>query len=100
MNGPTIHPGALVGIGGFLLLACLLLAALGFFALWVWMLVDCAQSPEPPGNTSHRVTWILILVFTSWIGAVLYYFIVRRPRVADQRTRRYTSPPMPPRLRT
>ena len=89
-----------VGLGFFLLFGTMILSALGLFALWIWMLVDCAQSPEPPGNTSHRVTWVLILVFTSWLGAVLYYFIVRRPREAARRSRHFTSPPMPPRMHT
>jgi biotin transporter BioY len=84
--------------GAVLLVGSIVVTVLGFFAFWLWMLIDCAQSPEPPGNTSHRLTWILIIIFTGWIGAIIYYFVVRRPRETLRRSRSYTSPPMPPRM--
>jgi len=49
----------------------------------VWMLVDCANAPMESGD---KTAWILILIFTHWLGAVLYYFIPRRERL------RVTSP--------
>ena len=85
-----------VGIGLLLLIGLCILLGLALFALWVWMLVDCAQSPEEScGN--RRVAWILILVFTHWLGALLYFFIVRQPRIAAQRAAisAATSPPFP-----
>ncbi len=87
--------GVGIGIGVLLLLALVVLLAIGVFAFWVWMLVDCAQAPEPIGDNKHRLIWILILVFTGWIGAILYFFIVRQPRRAALRARGFTSPPMP-----
>ena len=77
--------GVGIGIGVVLLLALIALMAVGFFAFWVWMLVDCAQAPEPDHDSNHRLVWILILVFTGWIGAILYFFLVRRPRLAALR---------------
>ena len=44
---------------------------------WIWMLIDCATRESNEGN--ERIIWILILLFTHVIGAVVYYF-VRRPR--------------------
>jgi hypothetical protein len=41
------------------------------------MLVDCATKESDEGNT--KIVWILIIVFTHIIGAVVYYF-VRRPQ--------------------
>ena len=87
--------GVGIGIGVVLLLALIALMAVGFFAFWVWMLVDCAQAPEPDHDSNHRLVWILILVFTGWIGALLYFFLVRRPRLAALRAPSFTSPPMP-----
>ncbi|MCP4711380.1 MAG: PLDc_N domain-containing protein [Planctomycetes bacterium] len=44
--------------------------------LWIWMLVDCAKNESSEGN--DKVVWILVIVFTHWIGALIY-LIVRRP---------------------
>ena len=84
-----------IGIGFVLLFGLIILLAIGVFAFWVWMLIDCAQAPEPAGDSSHRLVWILILVFTGWIGALIYFFVVRQPRLAERRARGFTSPPMP-----
>ena len=45
-------------------------------AFWVWMLVDCATKESSHGN--DKVIWILVIIFTHWIGALIYY-LVRRP---------------------
>ena len=45
-------------------------------AFWIWMLVDCATKEPSTGN--DKVIWILVIIFTHWIGALIYYF-VRRP---------------------
>jgi Phospholipase_D-nuclease N-terminal len=58
-----------------LLYLLMMIAFLLATVFWVWMIVDCAQN-EPPGN--DKIVWIIIIVFTHWIGALLYYF-VRRP---------------------
>jgi hypothetical protein len=44
---------------------------------WIWMLIDCASNEPSEGN--DKIVWILVLVFTHLIGAILY-FIVRRPK--------------------
>ena len=59
--------------GGFLFLA--LLAS---FAFWIWMLVDCATKEPAAGN--DKIAWIIVIVFTHFIGALLYYFVRRRQR--------------------
>jgi hypothetical protein len=87
----AVGVGLGLGIGFFLLFFALIGTGLALFAFWVWMLIDCAQAPEDPAN--NRVAWILILVFTSWLGALLYFFIVRQPRLARERA---SVPPSPP----
>lgn len=81
-----------LGIGFFLLLVLIVLTGLALFAFWIWMLIDCAQAPEPPGESNHRLIWILVLVFAGWIGALIYFFVVRQPRLAG---RRRPAPPPP-----
>ena len=47
---------------------------LGFFAFlfWVWMLIDCVKS-----NHKDKVVWLLLIVFTNLLGAVIYYFAAK-----------------------
>lgn len=39
---------------------------------WIWMLVDCVQNPRL--NSTQKIVWTLIIVFTHWVGALVYYF--------------------------
>jgi hypothetical protein len=66
---------AFIGMWEMLLLVFPLgFAALGF---WIWMLVDCIQNEPSEGN--DRLIWVLVIVLTNWIGALIY-LIVRRPQ--------------------
>ena len=49
---------------------------LAVFAFWIWMLVDCATKESDQGN--DKIIWILVIIFTHWLGALIY-FLVRRP---------------------
>ena len=46
-------------------------------ALWLWMLVDCAL--RETADNQDRLVWVLIIIFTWSLGALLY-LIFRRPR--------------------
>ncbi len=48
---------------------------------WVWMLVDCATKEPDQGN--DKVVWILVILFTHWVGALLYFLIRRPERIRD-----------------
>ncbi len=98
MNTPALSPEAIgvgIGLGFIALIGFLILLGVASFAFWVWMLIDCAQAPEPANDKNHRLTWILILVFTHWLGALLYFFLVRQPRRSALRACGYSSPPLP-----
>ncbi len=43
---------------------------------WVWMLIDCVTNESNIGN--DKLIWVIIILFTNLMGALLYYF-VRRP---------------------
>ena len=60
----------------FLLLFFILPVVLLAIAFWIWMLVDCATKESSQGN--DKVIWILVIIFTHWLGALIY-FLVRRP---------------------
>ncbi|CAA6694236.1 MULTISPECIES: PLD nuclease N-terminal domain-containing protein [unclassified Lentimonas] len=55
---------------GMMLFGCVALA------FWIWMLIDCLQNETSEGN--DKLTWMLVIVLTNWIGALIYFF-VRRP---------------------
>ncbi|MBA2287138.1 MAG: PLDc_N domain-containing protein [Ktedonobacteraceae bacterium] len=44
---------------------------------WIWMLVECITREPSEGN--DKVVWLLIILFTHTVGALIYFF-VRRPQ--------------------
>ena len=44
---------------------------------WIWMLVDCATKEPSEGN--DKIVWILIILLTNLLGAIIY-FVARRPK--------------------
>jgi uncharacterized membrane protein len=67
-------------------LAALLLVLAGF-AFWIWMIIDFATNEPSTGN--DKIVWIVIIVFVYFIGAVVYYFVRRRPRRFAEWQRRW-----------
>ena len=61
----------------FLIFIPLGLLVLALMAFWIWMLVDCATKEPSAGN--EKIIWILVIIFTHWLGALIY-FLVRRPQ--------------------
>jgi hypothetical protein len=47
---------------------------------WIWMLIDCVTKETDEGNS--RLIWVLIIVLTHLIGALIYYFVRKQKRVA------------------
>lgn len=45
-------------------------------AFWIWMLVDAIQRDYE--NENDKLIWILVIAFTNWIGALVYYFVIKR----------------------
>jgi hypothetical protein len=41
------------------------------------MIVDCATKEKSDGN--EKLIWILVILLTHWIGALIY-LLVRRPQ--------------------
>ena len=42
---------------------------------WIWMLVDCAKRKFK--NSVEKIVWILIIVFMGWIGALVYFIVIK-----------------------
>jgi peptidoglycan biosynthesis protein MviN/MurJ (putative lipid II flippase) len=61
------------GIGGVMLLwAVLAVAAVG---IWLWALIDAIQNPAL--DSTMRIIWVLVILFTQIIGAIIYLAIGR-----------------------
>ena len=65
-----------VGLG--ILWIVMAVLALGAFVVWIWALIDAIQNPTLTGTS--RLVWILVIVFTHFIGAILYLAIGRSGR--------------------
>lgn len=45
------------------------------FAFWIWMIIDCIKRKFK--NDGEKIIWIILIIFTFWIGAIAYYIAVR-----------------------
>ena len=66
--------GILAGIG----YAEMLILGLPLLIFWLWMLVDCLKNQAMQGT--DKIAWVLVIVFLNWLGALIYYFVVKRKR--------------------
>ena len=73
---PTAGIGAVIMLLPFLIMIGMTIFAITVMVFWIWMLVDCLTNEPSEGN--DKIVWVLVIVFTNWIGAFLYLFI-RRP---------------------
>lgn len=49
--------------------------------LWLWMLIDCLKRRDDMfkfGGNNARLIWILVIILTGVIGAVIYYFLIKK----------------------
>ena len=55
---------------------CFGLFGLAALVLFIWALVDAIKNPNLDSNA--RLIWILVIIFTSPIGPILYFLIGRK----------------------
>ena len=70
---PGFHTFALM----FICIIPLLVIAASIF--WIWMIIDCAVNEPSEGN--DKIVWLLVIIFTHFIGAAIYYFVRRPERI-------------------
>ena len=51
----------------------LILLSILLFIFWLLMLIDCVDR-----KFDDKIIWIVLLIFCSFIGSILYYFIIKR----------------------
>ena len=68
------------GFGIFGLLFGLVVFALSIlaFVFWILMLIDCVKRKFK--EDTEKIIWVLVLIFTGIIGALIYYFIVKNKK--------------------
>ncbi len=67
-----------LGILEFFLVLFLAPLALVTFAFWIWMLVHAITND---GLTDiEKLIWVIVILFTHFIGAVIYFFVGRPKR--------------------
>jgi len=71
-----------MGIIALFIFFLFLTIGIGGTVLWIWMLIDCATNEPSEGN--EKIVWILVIVFTHALGALIY-LLARRP----ERMRQY-----------
>jgi len=71
--------GAVLGFFFLFLIIPILIVVIAILALifWIFMIVDVAQRKFT--NENDRLLWILIVVLVGIIGALIYYFMIKRP---------------------
>ena len=61
-----------------IMLIVLLIAAIAILGtvFWIWMIIDCAKRDFKKDN--DKVIWILVIVLLQLIGAIIYYFTIKK----------------------
>lgn len=49
-------------------------------AFWLWMLIDCLSNTSLRGT--QKVLWLLFILFTHILGAIVYFFFGRAKQLA------------------
>lgn len=77
-----------------------LVFVVGGLALMIYALVDAVRMPDDASfKTGTQVVWVLVIVLTSGIGAIIYLIVGRPPggaTAARARAAQHPSVPPPP----
>ena len=77
--------GVLALLGGGLCGLVVLAIAIVSVVAFVWALIDIIKREDLDGTM--KLVWILVVLFTGVLGAIIYYFVGRKPaaptRTAD-----------------
>jgi phosphotransferase system glucose/maltose/N-acetylglucosamine-specific IIC component len=71
----------IAGIGMAVVALVATLFGLAVTGFWIWMLIDCVSNEPSEGN--DKIIWILIIIFTHGLGALIYFFVRRPERIRD-----------------
>ncbi len=46
------------------------------FVFWILMIVDCVKRKFK--DDTEKVVWLLVIIFAGIVGALIYYFIIKK----------------------
>lgn len=82
--------------GAFMLLYCvIILFALITFVFWIWMLID-ALSRKNYDTENERLLWCLVVFLGHWLGALIYFFLVKKKKDPPTSSVSATKPEVKP----
>jgi|GEM_PF-6613389 len=55
------------------------MAALAFFAIWLWLLIDCLRRNDYESE-NDKLLWAIVIIFAGILGAGIYYFLLKRKK--------------------
>jgi hypothetical protein len=97
LNGEVVACGELAGAAkGFAIFAMLIPIFFGVISIlclifWVMMLVHAVKNP-----IENKPLWIIIILLGNGIGAIVYYFVVKKHFVSMPITVVNSGPTVPP----
>lgn len=68
-----------LGFGVFVL--AILALVIFIIAFWIRMIIDCAGREFK--NPNDKIVWILIIIFLQFLGAVIYWAVIKKSDLAS-----------------
>jgi uncharacterized membrane protein YsdA (DUF1294 family) len=79
--GEALRASFLVGIPIFILFFLFWIVLIGgmifMFVFWILMIVDVAKREFK--TSDERLLWIIVMILGGWVGAIIYYLVVKHP---------------------
>jgi uncharacterized membrane protein YsdA (DUF1294 family) len=60
---------------GFAFAGIMVIVWIVLFLFWIWMIIDAAQRKFR--NTTEKIVWIVVVVLFSWLGALVYFIVIK-----------------------
>jgi len=86
VNGESVDCPPWAGFAGMGFGLAMLAFGLWAFIFWIYMLVHCLRSDM---ESTEKLVWVLVLLFANLIGALIYYFVIKRS--ATSRSKNVTT---------
>lgn len=93
LNGEVVDCSEISGFlwAGFGFLGVILVIGLIMGIFWLWMLIHAISH-----NIENKAIWILIILVTGPIGALIYYIAIKKNLAIESQIPTENFPPTPP----